>query len=92
MGRSPIEIRGLAAQLATDLPQLDLHKHRPDEIDSEIDQFLYHHAMQKNSAVEIIFGIGKGVLRNASLEFLHNHPLVEKVLDKGGSCVVLLVE
>lgn len=80
----------LAAELRRGAPQLDLHGLYPEEAQSRVDQFLYENFNKKETSVEIIFGIGKGVMRRTVLDFLKTHPLVEKVMDKGGSCVVLL--
>lgn len=84
------EIKKFAAELRTDAPKLDLHGRDSHEIQNQIDQFLYENFNKKESSVEIIYGIGKGVLKKITHDFLKNHPLVEKVLDKGGHCVVLL--
>ncbi len=84
------DIKSFAAALSTDAPKLDLHGRDPHEIQNQIDQFLYAHFLKKDSYVEIIYGIGKGVLGKITLEFLATHPLVEKVIDKGASCIVLL--
>ena len=86
------EYRRLAGELRTDAPKLDLHGRFDHEIETKIDQFLYEHFNNNELSVEIVYGIGKGVLSKATREFLKDHPLVEKVIDKGGSCVVILSE
>lgn len=86
------EIKKFAAEIRRDAPKLDLHGRFSSEIEAQIDQFLYRHHQGKEMSVEIIYGIGKGVLSKATREFLSEHPLVEKVIDKGGSCVVILYE
>jgi dsDNA-specific endonuclease/ATPase MutS2 len=86
------EIKRLAAEIRRDAPKLDLHGRDPHEIESQIDQFLYQNHLNKELSVEIIYGIGRGVLSQTARDFLKNHPLVEKVVDKGGSCVVILYE
>lgn len=85
-----IESRMLASELRKDLPKLDLHGLRRDEIQNRIDQFLYEQFNKDEFSAEIIFGIGKGILREEGLNFLQNHPLVGKVIDKGVRCIVLL--
>ena len=86
------EIRKFAAELRRDAPKLDLHGRFSHEIEQQIDQFLYQHHLSGELSVEIVYGIGKGVLSKAARDFLSTHPLVEKVVDKGGSCVVILYE
>jgi dsDNA-specific endonuclease/ATPase MutS2 len=86
------EFRKFAAELRVDAPQLDLHGRDPHEIETKIDQFLYQNYNNGESSVQIIYGIGKGVLSKIAREILSRHPLVEKVVDKGGFCVVLLSE
>lgn len=83
------DIREFASELRKN-PQLDLHGRFPDNSFSVVDQFLYQNLNEQQPSVEVIYGIGKGKLKEAVLEFLEDHPLVEKVLDKGGACIVLL--
>lgn len=82
--------RETAAELRQDAPFLDLHGRNPDEIHTEVDQFLYRQIQAKEPNAKIIYGIGKGVLAKETKKFLSTHPLVEKVIDKGGYCIVLL--
>ena len=84
------EFKKFAAELRTDAPKLDLHGRDPHEIEIQIDQFLYQNHSRGESSVEIIYGIGRGVLSKTTRDFLSGHPLVEKVIDKGGFCIVLL--
>ncbi len=86
------EIKKFAAELRTNAPKLDLHGRFSHEIESQIDQFLYENYNKKELSVEIVYGIGRGVLSQATRKFLENHPLVEKVVDRGGFCVVILSE
>jgi len=37
----------------------------------------------------VIFGGGTGKLREEVLDYVKKHPLVENVVDEGGSCVIL---
>jgi dsDNA-specific endonuclease/ATPase MutS2 len=83
-------VRITAAELRQDVPQLDLHGRYTSNIEVKIDQFLYQNYNKKEPSVNIIYGIGTGVLENATKNFLKLHPLVYKVLDKVGSCVVIL--
>lgn len=84
------EFKKFAAELRTDAPRLDLHGRDPHEIEIKIDQFLYENYNKGEQSVEIIYGIGKGVLSKTAREILNKHPLVEKIMDKGGFCVVIL--
>lgn len=65
---------------------LDLHAKYPNEIEHTIDRFL----VENRDCIDalIIYGVGEGVLRRAVLECLHNHPMVRRVIEKPGSCVV----
>ncbi|MEK7625250.1 MAG: Smr/MutS family protein [Patescibacteria group bacterium] len=72
------------------MPELNLHGFFVDEIDNRIDQFLFENFNNGNLNVKVIYGIGTGRLHDAALKFLAAHPLVEKVLDEGGHCAVLL--
>lgn len=82
------DFRLFAAELK-DSPTLDLHGSSVFGIQDKVDQFIVKE-IKDNDSVEIIFGIGKGRLREEVMNFLKNHPLVEKIIDKGGSCIVLL--
>lgn len=84
------DLKKFAAELRKDAPKLDLHGRDPYETESKIDQFLYDQFTRDESSAEIIYGIGKGILGEKTRKFLQSHPLVEKVVDKGGYCVVLL--
>ena len=86
------EIRHLAGEIRTDSPKLDLHGRDAHEVENQIDQFLHENYLKKELSVEIIYGIGKGVLSKVTRDFLATHPLVEKAIDKGGSCIVILYE
>jgi dsDNA-specific endonuclease/ATPase MutS2 len=80
-----------AASLRHDLPELDLHgKKGEDQIESAIDQFLYQQFNKQEQSLEVIYGIGTGRMKETAVNYLSTHPLVEKVIDKGGSCIVLL--
>lgn len=83
-------IKEFAIELRNDLPSLDLHGLFTNEIDDKIDQFLFECFNKNEPGVRIVVGVGAGKIHEASIEFLSKHPLVEKVLDKGGTLVVLL--
>jgi len=87
---SDSDLKFFAAQLGADIPELDLHKNNPGDIEIEIDQFLYRSFQAKKDVVRIIYGGGQGIMRKSVLDFLHQHPLVEKIEEAGGSCVVKL--
>ena len=50
------------------IPSLDLHGHDSDKIFDILDQFIRQH--KKEEQILIIFGKGKGILRNKVLEYL----------------------
>ncbi len=85
-----VAIRLLAAELRTDLPALDLHGRYPAEALDEMELFLDSYFRAGESAVKIIYGGGTGRLGEAVLGRLHSHPLVDKIEEIGGSCLVLL--
>ena len=86
------ESKTFAAEIRKEMPELDLHGLFPEEINNRVDLFLYENYKNKEASVKIIYGIGKGVLRKEVLSFLQNHPLVDKIINKEGSCLVLLVD
>ncbi|MFA6105539.1 MAG: Smr/MutS family protein [Patescibacteria group bacterium] len=86
------EIRKFAGEIRQGAPKLDLHGRDPHEIENQIDQFLHENYLKKELSVEIVYGIGRGVLSKVTRDFLKTHPLVEKAIDKGGSCIVILSE
>lgn len=87
MSQSPREFAG---EIDENLPKLDLHGNFSHQVENVIDQFLYSNKIKKENIVEVIYGIGTGKIKSEALKFLESHPLVEKVIDKGGSCIVLL--
>lgn len=82
------EIENLSTELLGDLPTLDLHGSKIGAVENLLDQFLFCNKNKIN--VRLIFGIGEGKMRAAVLKFLASHPMVDKVVDMGGSCVVKL--
>ena len=73
------------------ISQLDLHGLFPDEVESAIDIFLFNQHKKKTAAVEIIYGIGTGVMKEKVLEFLRGHPLAKEVeVEKDGSCIIII--
>ena len=83
-----IEAKFFAAEMSNVLAKLDLHGRFPEEIGNEVDVFLVDH--QSDDVVEIVYGIGRGVLRREVLNFLKNHPMVAAVKEKGASCLVVI--
>jgi dsDNA-specific endonuclease/ATPase MutS2 len=47
---------------------------------------------KKEMQVQVIYGIGEGILRRAALEALRKNPMVKSVLEEetGGSCVITM--
>ena len=90
MGESEFEL--FAAKLNQNLPKLDLHGFFPSDISSKIDIFLVDLQRRGEKSGQVVFGHGRGILRNAALTELRDHPLVKGVelRDDGGSCVIIL--
>ncbi len=66
---------------------LDLHGLYPEDAEIEIDHFLtVHHS--KAETVKIVYGVGSGILKKASLDFLEYHPMVKKIIEGQGFCLV----
>jgi DNA-nicking Smr family endonuclease len=40
--------------------------------------------------VRVIYGGGKGILREKVLRYLQRHPMVDTLVEQGGSCIVFL--
>lgn len=84
------EAKKLAAELSSDLPRLDLHGLRLAEGEIKVDQFLYSEGKKGENIVEIVYGIGEGVMRKKILDFVRSHPLVEEVFEEPAVCRVFL--
>lgn len=71
--------------------ELDLHGKFPDEVEAPVDQFLAANYQAGTSSVTIIYGIGAGKLRAATLDYLRRHPMVKKItkINDGSSEVTL---
>ncbi|MBU1895469.1 hypothetical protein KJ641_01205 [Patescibacteria group bacterium] len=87
--RMAAEIRSSNDELSTlDLHGLHLH---PDEVTSRIDVFLCDSFKQNpNDPVEIVCGIGIGAMKKIVKDFLEIHPMVDDLIWKEGSCIVML--
>lgn len=85
------DLKIFAAQLGKEIPELDLHRSKPNEAEFKVDQFIYKCNQGGNDVARIIYGGGKGVLRELVLNFLNKHQLVEKVEEENGSCIVKLL-
>ena len=84
-------LKFFAAELRNDLPELDLHSSfESGQIEIVLDQFLCQQIRKEEGAAAIIYGGGKGVLRNIVLKALEKHPLVIGVKDQGGYCLAIL--
>ncbi len=79
-----------AAEIGADIPVLDLHGSYPSEALEQVEPFVYDMYRDKQEVGRIIYGGGAGVLRREVLDYLKKHPLVEDVVEEGGSCLVLL--
>ncbi len=79
-----------AAELRDDLPTLDLHGYYTVEALDQLEFFLFREYQAKEVVVCIIYGGGTGRLGEAVRGRLQAHPLVDKIQDNGGSCVVVL--
>jgi len=69
---------------------LDLHGLYPDQVLDKVDVLLYEQYKKKSREVEIVYGIGEGVLREKVLEFVKTHPLVSEVQEEVGRCKIIL--
>lgn len=85
------ELKFFAAELRNDLPKLDLHSSfESGQIEIVLDQFLYQQIKKGEGAVAVIYGGGKGILKDKVLKALEKHSLVVDIKDQGGYCLVLL--
>lgn len=57
-------------------PTLDLHGAYHDDIEGEIDRFLFRESQRGTDAVKVIHGKGTQQLRKQVASFLATHPLV----------------
>ena len=76
-----------AAQIGSDIKELDLHGFYPDEALDKLELFLFQN--RNENIVRIIYGGGTGKLKKIILERLKIHPLIEDIVDDGGNCLVL---
>ena len=104
MSENESDILFLALEHNENLPLLDLHEIKPDEIKDEVFNFLSDQINKKQSAVRLIYGRGgKGILKKEVMDFLNQnrsekipHQKLVKdfreqtVKNAGGACVVLL--
>ncbi len=79
-----------AAEIGADIPVLDLHGFYPSEALEKVEPFVYNIYKNKEQMGRIIYGGGAGVMRKEVLNYLKKHPLVEDIVEEGGSCLVLL--
>jgi len=78
-----------AAEIGADIPVLDLHSLYPDEALEKVEPFIYDMYKNKQDMGRIIYGGGTGKMREEVLNYLEKHPLVDDVVEEGGSCLVL---
>ena len=79
-----------AAEIGADIPVLDLHGFYPSEALEQVEPFVYGIYKNKRDVGRIIYGGGTGVLCREVLDYLKKHPLVEDVVEEGGSCLVMI--
>jgi DNA-nicking Smr family endonuclease len=79
-----------AAELRRDLVQLDLHGMYPENALQQLELFLYDQQGNDQEVVRVIYGGGKGILREKVLRYLQRHPMVDTLVEQGGSCIVFL--
>ncbi|MBI5728187.1 MAG: hypothetical protein HY984_00350 [Candidatus Magasanikbacteria bacterium] len=89
-----IDPRVSAAELRRDMPKLDLHTTDPLMVEGEVVRFVEQYREDKNvESIEIVYGIGKGVLRRITFEALRPYQDNGIILDvyegNGGSCTVI---
>jgi len=78
--KKDFDLNFFAAELRSDLPQLDLHPPtRLSEADFLIDHFLYDSLRKKEIIVKTIFGGGTGRLQKTIFSCLKKHPLIEEI-------------
>jgi len=69
------------------MPELDLHGLYPHEALEKLELFLFKN--REEQRCRIIYGMGTGKLREEVLECLKKHPMVDEIIEDGGSCVVV---
>lgn len=87
------ELKIFAAELGAEMPQFDLHEKYPHEIESDIKLFILENYNLDKEMVRIIYGGGKGVMREAVLEILGREDfknIISAIKAEEGSCVVVL--
>jgi len=85
-----LEAKIFAAELGAEMPELDLHGFYPNEALEKLEVFLFKNSQNKEQMVRVIYGFGTGKLANEVLNYLKKHTLVEAVIEKEGSCIVVL--
>lgn len=78
-----------AAELGAKITTLDLHGLYPDQALDKLEIFLYQCVEKNCDSARIIYGGGTGRLREAVLEKISKHPVVEEWQESGGSCVII---
>ena len=84
------EAKILAAQIAENISQIDLHGLYPLAAKEKLEHFLFVSYQQKITMMRVVYGLGTGKLCEEILAYLKNHPLVELCVESSGSCVVIL--
>lgn len=81
-------IDDLRIELAQGVPNIDLHGLYPEEAESKVDIFLTEHYSLED-VVRIVYGVGEGKMKKIVLGYVRNHPMVKRVAEKQGYCLVL---
>ncbi len=85
-----LEARKFAASINPNLKTLDLHGLYPSEALDELELFIFHSRSLGEFEVRVVCGAGTGRLKNAVLDYVGAHKLVEEIVDEGGSCILIL--
>ena len=82
----------LSLEIGMQIPELDLHGENINGVEEKVDQFLYQNFVKKQSAVRIITGGGKGILKEKIKNYLLKNNLVDEIVDEFGTIAVMLVK
>ncbi len=85
-----LEAKKFAIEIDNNLQSIDLHLCRLDEIEAKVDQFLCQCVDKKLSGAKIITGIGKGVIKNIVIGYLHGRFSPDDIIVKNGEIIVVL--
>ncbi len=80
----------LSFELGAQIPELDLHGENINGVEEKVDQFLYQNFLNKEPAVRIITGGGKGIFKEKVKTYLLKNNLSQEVVDEFGGLIVIL--